>query len=66
MDVPCPFTDSILGKQDYVAPVLMILLRVEMIHVMFKAMAVRAFSEKDPLRDGERSVRFYEIKSPEP
>ncbi len=44
----------------------MILLRVEMIHVMFKAMAVRAFSEKDPLRDGERSVRFYEIKSPEP
>ena len=49
LDVPCPFTDPILGrwKQDHVALAWVISLRVEMIHVVFKAVAERAFSEKN-------------------
>ncbi len=37
LDVPCHFTDPILGrwKQDHVALALVISLRVEMIHVVF-------------------------------
>ncbi len=51
-DVPCPFTDPILGrsKQDHVALALMISFRVEMIHVVLKAVAKRAFSEKHYFR----------------
>ena len=47
--IPCPFTDPILGrwKQDHVALALVISLRVDVIHVIVKAVAQRAFSEKN-------------------
>ncbi|MSU33699.1 MAG: hypothetical protein EXS36_01025 [Pedosphaera sp.] len=50
--IPCYFADPILGrwKQDDVALALVISLRVEMIHVVFKAVAERAFSEKNHFR----------------
>ncbi len=52
LDVPCPFTDPIRGrgKQDHVALAWVISLRVEMIHVIFKEVAERAFSEKNHFR----------------
>ena len=50
--IPRYFTDPILGrwKQDHVALALVISFRVEVIHVILKAVAERAFSEKNHFR----------------
>ena len=50
--IPRYFTDPILGrwKQDHVALALVISLRVEVIHVILKAVAERACSEKNYFR----------------